>query len=52
MKRSLRILAAVSSIFAGALHAQETIEVPWNDAIPPGTEPHIERALQDSTRHG
>jgi carboxymethylenebutenolidase len=52
MKRSLRVLAAVSSVLACALHAQETIEVPWNDAIPPGTESHIERALQDSTRHG
>jgi hypothetical protein len=28
------------------------IEVPWNDAIPPGTAEHAARALKDSSRHG
>ncbi len=28
------------------------IEVPWNDALPPGTAPHVERALAESSRHG
>jgi carboxymethylenebutenolidase len=28
------------------------IEVPWNDAIPPGTAEHAARALKESTRHG
>ncbi len=28
------------------------IEVPWNDAIPPGTPDHAARALKDSSRHG
>jgi carboxymethylenebutenolidase len=28
------------------------IEVPWNDALPPGTGPHVTRALAESPRHG
>ena len=28
------------------------IEVPWNDAIPPGTAEHAARALKESSRHG
>jgi carboxymethylenebutenolidase len=28
------------------------IDVPWNDAIPPGTPDHATRALKESTRHG
>jgi carboxymethylenebutenolidase len=28
------------------------IEVPWNDAIPPGTPEHAARALKESPRHG
>ena len=28
------------------------IEVPWNDAIPPGTADHASRALKESSRHG
>ena len=28
------------------------IEVPWNDAIPPGTVEHADRALKESSRHG
>ena len=28
------------------------IEVPWNDAIPPGTADHAMRALKESSRHG
>jgi len=27
------------------------IEVPWNDAIPPGTDEHAVRALEESSRH-
>ncbi|HEX6810773.1 MAG TPA: dienelactone hydrolase family protein [Planctomycetota bacterium] len=27
-------------------------EVPWNDALPPGTAAHVERALKESPRHG
>lgn len=27
-------------------------EVPWNDALPPGTAAHVEKALADSSRHG
>jgi carboxymethylenebutenolidase len=28
------------------------IEVPWNDAIPPGTADHAMRTLKESSRHG
>jgi carboxymethylenebutenolidase len=28
------------------------IDVPWNDAIPPGTADHATRALKESSRHG
>src|SRR5688572_3377887 len=28
------------------------IEVPWNDAVPPGTADHAARALKESSRHG
>ena len=28
------------------------IDVPWNDAIPPGTADHAARALKESSRHG
>jgi carboxymethylenebutenolidase len=28
------------------------IDVPWNDAIPPGTAEHAARALKESPRHG
>ena len=28
------------------------IDVPWNDAIPPGTANHAMRALKESSRHG
>jgi carboxymethylenebutenolidase len=28
------------------------VDVPWNDAIPPGTNDHVARALKETTRHG
>jgi carboxymethylenebutenolidase len=28
------------------------IDVPWNGALPPGTTAHVERALEESPRHG
>src|SRR5688500_14171103 len=28
------------------------IDVPWNDALPPGTADHAARALKESSRHG
>ncbi len=39
---------------AAALHAQQPMpaDVPWNDALPPGTSAHVERALAESSRHG
>lgn len=49
--RSLFILALTA---VGSLAAQQpaAIEVPWNDALPPGTAAHVERALAESSRHG
>jgi carboxymethylenebutenolidase len=31
---------------------QAAVEVPWNDAIAPGTPEHAARALKESSRHG
>jgi len=30
----------------------QPVEVPWNDAVPPGTAEHAARALAESSRHG
>ncbi len=35
---------------AGA--AQTAVDVPWNDAVAPGTPEHAARALKESSRHG
>jgi hypothetical protein len=37
---------------AGAGRGGPQIEVPWNDAVPPGTADHAARALKESSRHG
>jgi carboxymethylenebutenolidase len=37
---------------AGAPPPAPPIDVPWNDAIPPGTDAHAARALKESSRHG
>jgi carboxymethylenebutenolidase len=39
---------------AGLALAQESKpgEVPWDDTLPPGTQAHVERALDQSSRHG
>jgi carboxymethylenebutenolidase len=37
---------------AGAGRGGPQIDVPWNDAIPPGTAEHADRALKGSSRHG
>ena len=45
------LLSALGSI-APAQGGGPTVEIPWNDALPPGTAPHVERALTESSRHG
>ena len=37
---------------AGQGQQPTAVEVPWNDAIPPGITSHVERALKESSRHG
>jgi carboxymethylenebutenolidase len=37
---------------AGGGRGGPQIDVPWNDAIPPGTPEHAARALKESSRHG
>ena len=39
---------------AGLAQRQESppIEIPWNDALPPGTAAHVTRSLAESPRHG
>jgi carboxymethylenebutenolidase len=44
-------LLAVSSARAQG-QQPASVEVPWNDALPAGTAPHVERALAESSRHG
>jgi carboxymethylenebutenolidase len=48
------ILCFVLAAAIGGARAQEpaAVEVPWNDALPPGTAAHVERALAESSRHG
>lgn len=46
-------LAAFSCL--GVVFAQqreEQVDVPWDDSIPPGTSAHVQRALDESSRHG
>lgn len=54
--RTTIVLAALllAAPLATPLRCQQPapIEVPWNDALPPGTAPHVERALAESSRHG
>lgn len=51
MRRLTLFLAALA--IATPLFAQQPapVEVPWNDAIPPGTADHAARALKESSRH-
>lgn len=46
--------AAVLLLASPMLSAQPAppVDVPWNDAVPPGTASHVERALAESSRHG
>ena len=47
-------IALALSVTALAAQGQQPppVDVPWNDAIPPGVAAHVERALKESTRHG
>lgn len=44
--------AAQGTAGATPQQAQQPIEVPWNDRIPPGTAAHAAKALAESSRHG
>lgn len=48
------VIAATMFTLAIPLAAQQPAqtEIPWNDALPPGTPAHVERALAESSRHG
>ncbi len=52
-----RVAFATFAVFFSALgvaFAQDArpVDVPWNDSLPPGTEAHVARALDESSRHG
>ncbi len=51
MKRVALVLGLVLCAVP-AFGGQATVEVPWNDAIAPGTAEHAARALKESSRHG
>lgn len=44
----------VLALLLGAALAQQPapVEVPWDDSLPPGIAAHVERALDESSRHG
>ncbi len=46
---ALALLLVTSTAFA---QQPAPVDVPWNDALPPGTTAHVERALAESSRHG
>jgi carboxymethylenebutenolidase len=47
------LVAAVLAVpGAGLAQQPEPVEVPWDDSLPPGTDAHAERALDESSRHG
>jgi carboxymethylenebutenolidase len=46
---AVAVALAVSAISA---QTPPPVAVPWNDAIPPGTDEHVARALKESPRHG
>jgi carboxymethylenebutenolidase len=46
------IVAVGTTLSARSGQQAPPVDVPWNDAIPPGTPEHIQRALKESTRHG
>jgi len=53
IRPTLRLFASLVVGAALALaQEQKPVEVPWDDALPPGTGPHVERALAESSRHG
>jgi carboxymethylenebutenolidase len=45
-------LAAAVAVPVRAQDPQPAADVPWNDALPPGTPAHVERALAETPRHG
>ncbi|HEX5050551.1 MAG TPA: dienelactone hydrolase family protein [Planctomycetota bacterium] len=50
----LPVSPVIAAVLAGCplALAQSGIDVPWNDALPPGTAAHVEKALAESSRHG
>lgn len=52
VRASLAIAALFSTPRVAAAQQPKPIDVPWNDALPPGTEAHVQRALSESSRHG
>ena len=45
-------VASIVGIGSAAAQQAETVEPPWDDALPPGTAAQVERSLDGSTRHG
>jgi len=54
MTKHLAPLLLAKALLAAAAAAQqpEPVDVPWDDALPPGTAAHVERALAETSRHG
>jgi carboxymethylenebutenolidase len=51
MTRTMLLLMALAITTPAFAQQPAPIDVPWNDAIPPGTDEHAARALKESSRH-
>ncbi|MCA8965217.1 MAG: dienelactone hydrolase family protein [Planctomycetes bacterium] len=49
---SIATFLSIMTLSLGVGVAQQAVEVPWDDSLPPGTAAHVERALAESSRHG
>lgn len=49
---ALSFAAACLLAAPAAGQSAPAVDVPWNDALPPGTPAHVQRALSESSRHG
>lgn len=46
------LLALLCSVGTALAQESKPIDVTWDDSLPPGTQAHVERALDESSRHG
>ena len=52
LRSSVALSTALLAFTLPATAQDETPALPWDDSLPPGTEEHVARALDESSRHG